>query len=121
MKRVMLYTTDKKLVTAHRDYLPWMTLPSIKQVINSRDILMIDEVRKVENLPIERWNIDGVEFFVAFDPVIREIIENRVESRAIELSSRLRRQVEKKDIEIESLQSRTIWDMIKLKFKRKDK
>lgn len=117
----MLYTTDQKIVTAYGDYVPYMNVPSIKSIMNSTDVLNIDEVRKVEHLPVERWYMDGVESFVAFDPFLRDMLQYRIEHRAIELSARSRRMAEAKQKEIELLQSRTIWDMIKLKFKRKEK
>lgn len=126
MRRVLLYSAEKKMVVAYGATIPYhqMTLP-LKYVNNSDEFLNLNECRHVEHLPIERWVTHDTDILVAFDPILRGIIEHKIHLAAQESTVKamlVHNEIQKElESEIKSLQSRTLWDMIKLKFKRKEK
>jgi hypothetical protein len=78
-------------------------------------------VSTVHHLPIERWVFDGREFFIALDPTLRDIVQSMINSEVYDVRDSYRIRIDNLTHEINLLQSRTIWDTIKLKFKRKKK
>lgn len=73
----------------------------------------------VQHLPIERWVLDGREFFIALDPMLRDVVQSMINSEVYDVRDSYRIRIDNLTHEINLLRSRTIWDMIKLKFKRK--
>lgn len=117
MRIATLYSAEQKKVTVYSGYIPYHVRGPIR-ALNSPDIFDKDEIAHVHHLPVERWVFDGDEFFIAFDPVLRDIVESKVETRAVELTVRHRRMIEKQDEEILRLHNRTLWDMIRSKLRR---
>lgn len=120
MRTVTLYSSEKKRVTAFGAYIPYHVRGPIR-AYNSPDIFAKDEIAHVHHLPVERWVFDGVDYFIAFDPTLRDIIESMIQSRLDDDSKYYRGLLDKCNVEIKWLQSRTIWDIIRSKFKRKQK
>lgn len=126
MRQVVLYSASKKIVVAYGAGIPYhqMSLP-LRYIENSDEFVNMDECRHVEHLPIERWATHDTDILVAFDPILRGLIEHKIHLAALESTAKameVYRDTQKElESEIESLQSRTIWDMIKLKLKRKEK
>jgi hypothetical protein len=118
MRTATLYSTEQKSVTLYSDNIPYHVRGPIR-VINSDDILCKDEISHVHHLPVERWVRNGEEFLIAFDPKLRDIVKCMIQSRLDDNSKYYRALLSKCDDKIKRLQSRAIWDMIKLKFRRK--
>ena len=118
MRVATLYSAEQKKVTVYSGYIPYHVRGPIR-ALNSPDIFEKDEISHVHHLPVERWVFDGKEFFIALDPVLREIVESKVETRAVELTVRHRRMIEKQDEEILRLHNRTLWDIIVFKLKKR--
>lgn len=118
MRTATLYSTEQKRVTVYSDYIPYHVRGPVR-LINSNDLLDKDEMIHVHHLPVERWVLNGKEFLIALDPTLRDIVKCMIQSRLDDNSKYYRSLLDKCDDEIKRLQSRTIWDMIKLKFRRK--
>lgn len=117
MRTATLYSAEKKTVNVVGGYIPYMSIEQYLPSYNSVDFLIKDQVRKdLHHLPIERWVFDGVEFFTAYDPVLREIIDIKVQGRAYDMQGENRIKIQNLEHEIELLQSRSIWDMIRDKY-----
>lgn len=123
MRVATLYSAEQKKVNVYGGYIPYHVRGPIR-ALNSPDIFDKDQITHVHHLPVERWVLDRKEFFIALDPVLRDIVESKIEARAVELTVRHRKMIEKQDAEILRLHNRTLWDMICSKFymfKRKSK
>lgn len=130
MKQVTLYTTQQKLVNSHSGHIPYYEYfrDPVKS-FNSFDIFSESQVR-VHHLPIRRFcyqdeDTPFTEFFTAFDPKLQEVIDlmkaeeyRKGISDGKELSEMV---IDAQTNRINDLLNRSIWDMIKLKFKRKKK
>lgn len=117
MRTATLYSAGKKTVNLYdRGYIPYMTIDQLVPCYNSADYLIKDQVGNLHHLPVERWVFNGVEFFTAFDPVLREIIDIKVQGRAYDMMGENRITIQNLEHEIELLQSRSIWDMIRDKY-----
>jgi hypothetical protein len=117
MRTAILYSTQQKRVTIYSDYIPYHVRGPIR-LINSNDILDKQEVHPVHHLPVERWVLDGQESLIALDPKLRDIVQCMIHKSEDTVRSIAQVKINKLNDEIQCLQSRTIWDMIKLKFKR---
>lgn len=113
-----LYSADKKVVSVYGGYIPYHVREPIR-AFNSEDIFDKQEVRHVYQLPIERWVLDGREFFIALDTTLRDIVDSMIAASEKAVRDICHVRIARLDHEINLLQSRTIWDIIKLKFKRK--
>lgn len=121
MRKAALYTAKVETVLVSGDYVKYMTVDNTFRSYNSDDILISDTFKRTD-LPVERWYDENRnEFFIALDPILRKMVEHRIGTRAVELMRTYN--IEKSILERENkqLQERTIWDMIKLKFKRRKK
>lgn len=123
MKRVTLYTVNQKLVLSHSAYIPTVTNEPIVRCVNSSDVFY----RKVDHLPIKRFCFtqeDGTvdERFVAFDRELEDIIQAMLDDYTSGLQYGYKKAHERLtdafETRIKSLESRTIWDIIKLKLSR---
>lgn len=121
MRTATLYSANKTLVRVFGAYLPYHTYEPMVRAYNSDDLLLKKEVRHVDHLPVERWVFDGKDFFIALDPTLRDIVECKIRASEEVVRSIAQAKINKLNDEIRLLQSRTIWDMIKLKFKRNKK
>lgn len=124
MNQVTLYTANRKLVHSHNGYLPIHTRGPIVKCSNSFDMFMEHEIN-VDHLPVRRFCFtqeDGeVENrFVAFDRELEEIIGVMLDDYTRELQYGYKKAreslIESYENQIKVLESRTIWDMMKLKF-----
>lgn len=119
MRRAVLYTLNKQMVTVMGDCIPYHIAPDqMLRSYNSGEILVTDDHVKRVNLPVERWVMNEQNNYVAFDPMLRDIIDMKVSYAEDCVRKIARVHIEKLKEEIKQLQERTIWDMIKLKFKR---
>ena len=117
MRTATLYSAEKKTVNIQdRASISYITYDRIVPCYNSDDYLLKEQVQNLQHLPIERWVFDGVEFFTAYDPVLREIIDIKVQGRASDMQRENRIKIQNLEHEIELLQSRSIWDMIRDKY-----
>lgn len=117
MRTATLYSAEKKTVNIQdRASIPYIMYDRIVPCYNSDDYLLKEQVKNLHNLPIERWVFDGVEFFTAYDPVLREIIDIKVQGRAYDMQGENRIKIQNLEHEIKLLQSRSIWDMIRDKY-----
>lgn len=129
MRRAVLYTLNKQMVTVMGDYIPYNISPDrVLRSFNSGEMLVTDDHIKRVNLPVERWVMDDENHYVAFDPLLRDIIDIKISEAESGVRSRMGKFINMADeeiarlySEIKQLQERTIWDMIKLKFKRRSK
>lgn len=126
MNQVTLYTTNRKLVHSHNGYIPITTSGPIVKAVNSFDMFMAHEI-KVDRLPVRRFCFtqeDGeVENrFVAFDRELEDVIQVMLDDYTHDLQYRHKKDraglIEAYECQIKYLESRTIWDMIKLKFSK---
>jgi len=123
VRLVTLYTTDKKTVRAYGDYVPLMVYEPPLRSFNSPDIFIEKDVN-VHHAKIHRFvnatNFGYDEKFVAFDPVLQDIVDTMVFNAAQEstaIANKISKgQTDKLKDEIKRLQSRTLWSMIKSKF-----
>jgi hypothetical protein len=118
MRTATLYSTEQKRVTLYSDYIPYHLRGPVR-VINSDDILCKDEISHVHHLPVERWIRNGEEFFIALDPKLRDLVGCMIRTSEDAVRSIAQVRINKLNDEINLLRSRTMWDMIKLKFRRK--
>lgn len=130
MKQVTLYTTQQKLVNTHSGYIPFYEyFHDPVKAFNSSDVFSKSDV-KVSHLPIRRFCYQDedtplVEFFTAFDPKLQEVIDlmkteeyRKGMSDGKDVAEMV---IDAQTQRIKDLLNRSIWDMIKLKFKRKEK
>lgn len=124
MNKVTLYTANRKLVNSHNGYIPIHYHGPIVKAVNSFDMFMEKEI-KVDHIPVRRFCFtqeDGsVENrFVAFDRELWEVIDVLIDDHTRDLQYGYKRTHERLteafETRIKDLESRTIWDMIKLKF-----
>lgn len=124
MKPVTLYTANRKLVKSHNGYIPIATSGPIVKCSNSFDMFMEHEI-KVDHLPVKRFCFtqeDGSieDRFVAFDRELEEIIDVMLGDYTRNLHAK--HQQDRQNLlsshidALRVLESRTIWDMIKIKF-----
>jgi hypothetical protein len=123
VRLVTLYTTDKKTVRAYGDYVPLLVYEPPLRSFNSPDIFIEKDVN-VHHAKVHRFckgTASGyIEKFVAFDPVLQDIVDTLVFNAAQEstaIANKISKgQTDKLKDEIKQLQSRTIWSMIVKKF-----
>lgn len=124
MNRVTLYTTNRKLVHSHNGYIPIATASPIVKCANSFDMFIKHEIN-VDHLPVRRFCFrqadDTVENrFVAFDRELEDVIQVMLDDYTRDLQYGYKKAHERLtsafETRIKSLESRTIWDMMKLKF-----
>lgn len=120
MRTAKLYSADVKTVTVYSGYIPYHVRGPIR-ALNSPDIFEKDEIAHVHHLPVERWVFDGDEFFIALDPTLRDIVESMIRTSENAVRDIAQVRINKLNDEIKQLQSRTLWDMICSKLKRKQK
>lgn len=126
MTPATLYTTNKRIVSSHNGYIPVVTCEKLVKAVNSFDVFVENEIQ-VDNLPVNRFcfthpNGEVENRFFAFDRELEEIIQVMLDDYTRELQNQHRNAIEQLsesyDAEVNSLMSLTIWDMIKLKFKK---
>lgn len=120
VRTVTLYSSEEKRVTAFGAFIPYHVRGPIR-AYNSPDIFAKDEIAHVHHLPVERWVFECKEFFIAFDPTLRDIVQSMINSRVYDVHGEYRIKIDNLHHEIKQLRSRTLWDMIRSKFKRKQK
>lgn len=118
MRTATLYSANKQRVTVYGDTLKYCVRKPMR-VWNSEEILDANEVIDVHHLPVERWTLDRKEFLIALDPTLREIVDCMIHIDVSKVSREMQTKINKLNDEIKQLQSRTIWNMICSKFKRK--
>lgn len=120
MKTATLYGITKKNVRAYSDTIPYVCQGPIVRSSNSQYHFQMDAVSEVKHLPIELWVLEGGErFFIAFEPDLRQIIQHKIHTEVHAVRTELSGLIKNLTAENERLQSRTLWDMIRSKFKRK--
>lgn len=117
MRIATLYSAEQKKVTIYSGYIPYHVRGPIR-ALNSSDIFDKDEVAHVHHLPVERWVFDGDEFFIAFDPTLRDIVESMIRTSENTVRDIAQVRINKLNDEIKKLQSRTLWNMICSKLRR---
>lgn len=125
MRLVTLYTASKKYVTAYGDILPIYVHEQLVRSFNTSDIFVKSEV-DVHHAKIHRFSRSDKyhtdETFVAFDPVLQDIVDRLVFKASDESAAKAKaigdRQIKILQDQIKALQSRTILSMIADKFKR---
>jgi hypothetical protein len=120
MRTVTLYSAEQRLVRVYGGFIPYHVRQPIR-AYNSPDIFEKDTISHVHHLPVERWVFDGREFFIALDPQLRDIVHSMITTSENAVRDICQVRINKLNDELKVLCSRTIWDMIKLKFKRKKK
>lgn len=120
MRLATLYTTDKQLVQVYGGYIPYHVRKPIN-VFGSDKYEFIDasDVVKIEHLRVERWVLDYKEHLIALDPMLREIVNSMIGTSEDAVRRIAQVKINRLNDEIKQLQSRTIWDMIRSKFRRK--
>lgn len=128
MRRVTLFSADKKIVNTHSDYITIRIRDPIR-LVNSTDFVDRHDVSHVEHLPIERWVFNGNEFLIALDPWLRDIVDKMIYIEVEKTKRPIQELIKVRDEYIsylksknESLLNRGVWDTIKhhlLKWVRK--
>lgn len=125
MREVTLYTTNRKRVQAYGS-IPVHTLEPLEFSSNSPDVFIKRDVM-VDHLQIKRFCFrqeDGTieDRFAAFDRELDEVIDVMLNDYTRSLQSCYRETNESLTAAFESrikdLESRSLWDMIKLKFSK---
>lgn len=123
MRTATLYSADKRLVPVRGGYLAYHVREPVR-AFNSTDIFDAQDVSHIHHLPIERWVLDGREMFIALDPQLRDIVNIMITTSENAVRDICQVRINKLNDEIKMLRSRTLWDIICLKFltlKRKKK
>lgn len=120
MRTVTLYSAEQRLVRVYDGFIPYHVRQPIK-AYNSPDIFEKDAIAHVHHLPVERWVFDSREFFIALDPQLQDIVHSMITTSENAVRDICQVRINKLNDELKVLRSRTIWDMIKLKFKRRVK
>lgn len=124
MKPVTLYTVNRKRVHSHSGYIPIVSSGPVIRSSNSEDVFLSHEI-KVDHLPVMRFCFtqeDGSveDRFVAFDRELEEIIDVMLDDYTRELQFGYKKArdglIEAYENQIKVLKSRSVWDMMKLKF-----
>lgn len=124
MKPVTLYTANRKRVHSHSGYIPIVSSGPVIRSSNSSDMFLSHEI-KVDHLLVMRFCFtqeDGSieDRFVAFDRELEEIIDVMLGDYTRDLHAK--HQQDRQNLltshidALRVLESRTIWDMIKIKF-----
>ena len=120
MRTATLYSTEQRKVTVYGGSLPYHVRKPIR-VWNSEEILDATDVIDVHHLPVERWVFDGEEYLIALDPTLRDIVNSMIGTSEEAVRRIAQTKINKLNYEIKQLQSRTIWNIICSKLKRKNK
>lgn len=119
MRTATLYSAEQRKVRVYGGYLPYHVRGPIR-LINSDDFLDSQDIAvHMHQLPVERWILDGQEYLIALDPQLRGIVDSMIHVCEQAVRSIAQQRINKLNDEIKVLQSRTIWDMICSKIKRK--
>ena len=122
MRTATLYTADRKLVNVYGGFIPYHIRDPIQiQSFCNPEFLDGAEVKShvnIHHLPVERWVFDEQEFLIALDPLLREIVQYKIDTAEKGVRDIAQARINELNVKIKVLQSRTVWDMIKLKFRR---